>query len=596
MSELRDIGFLKWSDPLAWMETMTGPRWKSVIRSEAQRFQVACKNLVDPSEKERIWKELFYASSLEKRESSRLGKIQFTFITQMSVEWKSDVSSLRSARDIAIDSNNVWEVIDSGEGAESYEVSYWKYGGATPVWSHKGVGPQVLVLHGRCYFLEAKKSLWYYRLVSVNAVTGGDRKIVYEEVNHRWNLSLARGEGGTAYMVRENSGLQEAFLLERGGLRNLGGQGFFVLGQGRNYLATLGRGTDRWQGHGSLAKWKLPKGTPESISVGRGLLVTRSYGERSLWKCGAHEPRLILHGICQMQFNDLLEDAPIIFTIPGTGKISIQIEKEKPVIPLLPSYAMPTRRFTGHHVPYIVVQRGPISKGLLVVGYGAYGMSTQLNTARWYPLLMRGWTVIFALVRGGGDHSMAWADAARTWRRESALDDFEDVIRDAQAFTGIGPKKTVVYGRSAGGLLIGSLAAKYGTRLFGTVYGEVPYLDVLRTTTNPSLPLTELEYEEFGNPAEKLVDLATLVRISPVDRIPERGLPGLRVLLRTGENDMEVLPYEPVKWITRARGGREDSGKLLAYSQDEGHFVGGSSVLEERATDLAILLAWQQKM
>ena len=596
MSELRDIGFLKWSDPLAWMETMTGPRWKSVIRSEAQRFQAACKNLVDPSEKERIWKELFYASSLEKRESSRLGKIQFTFITQMSVEWKTDVSSLRSARDIAIDNNNVWEVIDSGEGAEAYEVSYWKYGGSAPVWSHKGVGPQVLVLHGRCYFLEAKKSLWYCRLVSVNAVTGSDRKIVYEEVNHRWNLSLARGEGGTAYMVRENSGLQEAFLVERGGVRNLGIQGFFVLGQGRNYLATLGRGTDRWQGHGSLAKWKLPKGTPESISVSRGLLVTRSYGERSLWKCGAHEPRLILHGICQMQFNDLLEDAPIIFTIPGTGKISIQIEKEKPVIPLLPSYALASRRFTGRRVPYIVVQRGATSKGLLVVGYGAYGMSTLLNTARWYPLLMRGWTVVFALVRGGGDHTMAWADAARTWRRESALDDFEDVIRDAQAFTGISPKKTVIYGRSAGGILIGSLAAKYGTQLFGIVYGEVPYLDVLRTTTNPSLPLTELEYEEFGNPAEKLVDLATLVRISPVDRIPERGLPGLRVLLRTGENDMEVLPYEPVKWITRARGGREDSGKLLAYSQDEGHFVGGSSVLEERATDLAILLAWQQKM
>jgi len=596
MSEIRDIGFLKWSDPLAWMETMTGPRWKSVIRSEAQRFQVACKNLVDPSEKERIWKELFYASSLEKRESSRLGKIQFTFITQMSVEWKSDVSSLRSARDIAIHNNNVWEVIDSGDGAESYEVSYWKYGGATPVWSHKGVGPQVLVLHGRCYFLEAKKSLWYYRLVSVNAVTGGDRKIVYEEVNPRWNLSLVRGEGGTAYMVRENSGLQEAFLLERGGARNLGIQGFFVLGQGRNYLATLGRGTDRWQGHGTLTKWKLPKGTPESISVGRSLLVTRSHGERSLWKCGAHEPRLIVHGICQMQFNDLLEDAPIIFTIPGTGRISIQIEKEKPVIPLLPSYAMPTRRFTEHRVPYIVVQRGATSKGLLVVGYGAYGMSTQLNTARWYPLIMRGWTVVFALVRGGGDHSMAWADAARTWRRESALDDFEDVIRDAQAFTGIGPKKTVVYGRSAGGILIGSLAAKYGTRLFGTVYGEVPYLDVLRTTTNPSLPLTELEYEEFGNPTEKLVDLATLSRISPVDRIPERGLPGLRVLLRTGENDMEVLPYEPVKWITRARSGRDDKDKLLAYSENEGHFVGGSSVLEERAMDLAILLAWQQKM
>lgn len=596
MSELRDIGFLKWSDPLAWMEAMTGPRWKGVIRSEALRFQVACKNLVVPSEKERILKELFYATSLEKRESTTLGKVKFTFITQMSVEWKTDVSSLRSARDIAINNNNVWEVIDSGEGAEAYEVSYWKYGGSASVWSHKGVGPQVVVLHGRCYYLEAKKSLWYYRLVSVNAVTGGDRKIIYEETNPRWNLSLVHGEADTAYMVRENSGLQEAFLIERVGMRNLGGQGFFVLGQGRNYLATLGRGTDNWQGHGSLAKWKLPKGTPESISVERGFLVTRSYGERSLWKCGTHEPRLILRGIFQMKFNELAENAPICITIPGTGRVSIQIEKEKPIIPRFPSYALASRRFTEGRVPYILVQRGASSKGLLVVGYGAYGMSTQLSTARWYPLLMRGWTVVFALVRGGGDHTMAWADAARTWRREYALNDFEDVIRDAQAVTGCGPKKTVVYGRSAGGLLIGSLAAAYGTQLFGTVYGEVPYLDVLRTTTNPSLPLTELEYEEFGHPAEKLVDLATLARISPVDRIPEAGLPGLCVLLRTGENDMEVLPYEPVKWITRARSGREDKNKLLAYSANEGHFVDGSSLLEERATDLAILLAWQQKI
>ena len=589
MSELRDIGFLKWSDPLAWMETMNGPRWKSVIRSETQRFESACRSLVSPSQKEKLWKELFYASSLDKRESSKIGKIEFTFITQMSIQWKTDITSLRSARDIAIYNNNVWEVTDAGKGAEAYEVSYWKYGSEKPSWTHKGVGPHVLVLHERCYFLEAKKSLWYYRLVSVNATTGGERKIVYEEVNPRWNLSLVRG----GYMVRENSGLQEAFLIERGGARTLGIQGFFVLGQGRTYLATLGRGTDRWQAHGSLAKWKLPKGTPESISVSRGLLVTRSYGERSLWKCGAHEPRLLIRGLCQIQFNDLLEEKPILFTVPGTGRISIQIDKEKPVIPLLPSYALASRRFTGRRVPYIVVQRGSISRGLLVVGYGAYGMVTQLNTARWYPLLMRGWTVVFALIRGGGDHTMAWADAARTWRRECALNDFEDVIRDAQAFTGVSPKRTVVYGRSAGGILIGSLAAKYGTRLFGTVYGEVPYLDVLRTTTNPNLPLTQLEYEEFGHPAEKLVDLATLARISPVDRIPERGLPGLRVLLRTGENDREVLPYEPVKWITRARGGREDSEKLLAYSEDEGHFVDGSSLLDERATDLAILLAWQ---
>ena len=137
MSEVRDIGFLKWSDPLAWMETMTGPHWKSIIQSEGKRFQNACKTLVNSSEKEKIWRELFYAGALEKRESSRLGKIEFIFLTSMSVEWKTDISNLRSARDIAIHNNNVWEITDSGKGAEAYEVSYWKYGESAAAWSHK---------------------------------------------------------------------------------------------------------------------------------------------------------------------------------------------------------------------------------------------------------------------------------------------------------------------------------------------------------------------------------------------------------------------------------------------------------------------------
>ena len=601
MSETRDIGFLKWSDPLAWMEPMKGERWKTTLRSEERRFEKACNDLAISSETEKIIKELQRASSLEKPESNHFGKIEFTLITPRSISWKTDTSNLRSAIDIAMDvKGNVWDIVDSGNGAEVYEVSYWKYGVHTPVWSYKGVSPSILVLHGRCYFIEAKNSLWYYRLVSVNATTGKDYKILYEETNPRWNLTLVRGESQTGYMVRENSGLQEAFQIERSSLKSIGGQGFFVLGKGRNVLATLGRGTDGWQGHGTLSKWILPKGTPESVSVNEGLLITRSYGERSLWKCSTHEPKLLIKGICQIRFNDLLAHhgifAPLQFTVPGTGHLSVTIEKEKVNIPLVPSYASASRRFTHGHVPYVIVQRSVACRGLLVVGYGAYGMNTNLTTSRWYPLLMRGWTVVFALIRGGGDHTLAWADAARTWKREQALNDFEEVIRDAQAFTGTPSKKTVVYGRSAGGLLIGSIAAKYGSKLFGTVYGEVPYLDVLRTTTNPALPLTQLEYEEFGNPAEKLIDLATLVRISPVDRIPERGLPGLRVLLRTGENDREVLAYEPVKWITKARAGREDGETLLAYKEKEGHFVSGDSLVEERATDLAILLAWINKM
>ena len=236
MSETRDIGFLKWSDPLAWMEPMKGERWKTTLRSEERRFEKACNDLAISSETEKIIKELQRATNLDKTEGTYFGKIEFSIISQRSISWKTDTSNLRSAIDIAMDvKGNVWDIVDSGNGAEIYEVCYWKYGVNRPVWSYKGVSPSILVLHGRCYFIEAKNSLWYYRLVSVNATTGKDYKILYEETNPRWNLTLVRGESQTGYMVRENSGLQEAFQIERSSLKSIGGQGFFVLGKGRNF-------------------------------------------------------------------------------------------------------------------------------------------------------------------------------------------------------------------------------------------------------------------------------------------------------------------------------------------------------------------------
>jgi oligopeptidase B len=234
-------------------------------------------------------------------------------------------------------------------------------------------------------------------------------------------------------------------------------------------------------------------------------------------------------------------------------------------------------------------------KSLLVVGYGAYGMPTALNTLRWYPLLLRGWAVCFALVRGGGDDTQTWADAARTYHRELAVVDFECVIKDAQGQVGLTSKETCVYGRSAGGILIGAAAARQkGTSLFSALYGEVPYLDVLRTTTNPKLPLTQLEYDEFGNPTQRLEDLVAVARISPMEGIPQNGYPGLFALMRTGQNDKEVFAYEPVKWILRARGKKKDNSKLLAFELNEGHFVGGSTGLAHKTSDLALLLAWRR--
>jgi hypothetical protein len=102
--------------------------------------------------------------------------------------------------------------------------------------------------------------------------------------------------------------------------------------------------------------------------------------------------------------------------------------------------------------------------------------------------------------------------------------------------------------------------------------------------------LTQLEYEEFGDPLHKEKNALALLRLSPVNTIPESGAPAIFVLCRIGLNDKEVFAYESVKWITRLREN-EGKPKLLAITQDDGHFVYGRSSFRQRAEDLAVLLS-----
>jgi oligopeptidase B len=174
------------------------------------------------------------------------------------------------------------------------------------------------------------------------------------------------------------------------------------------------------------------------------------------------------------------------------------------------------------------------------------------------------------------------------------LEDAESVVREATSITGCSPSNTILYGRSAGGLWVGGLSAKYPNgSLFGTAYMEVPYLDVLRTVTNRSLPLTEIEADEFGLPSLRLSDFSSVLQWSPMENLPAGGTPGITQIVRTGINDSEVLAYESMKWITRCRGGRGgklSSRILLAIEDDQGHFVNGSISSRQRAQDLALLL------
>jgi protease II len=117
---------------------------------------------------------------------------------------------------------------------------------------------------------------------------------------------------------------------------------------------------------------------------------------------------------------------------------------------------------------------------------------------------------------------------------------------------------------------------------------EVPYLDVLRTTTNLSLPLTYLETDEFGLPALRLSDFAGQLQWSPMETLGEKGTPGIFQIVRTGLNDSEVFAYESAKWIVRSRGQNKTQNRVyLAIEGNQGHFVHGKTGLHQQAEDIS---------
>jgi protease II len=134
---------------------------------------------------------------------------------------------------------------------------------------------------------------------------------------------------------------------------------------------------------------------------------------------------------------------------------------------------------------------------------------------------------------------------------------------------------------------VGGLAAKFPRGdLAGGLYMEVPYLDVLRTTTNRTLPLTNIETDEFGLPEQRLSDFASILQWSPMELMPEKGIPGIWQIVRTSLNDSEVFAYESAKWVVRSK----NAAALLVVEAGQGHFVPGMRGIIQQAEDLAVLL------
>ncbi|BAL98107.1 MULTISPECIES: S9 family peptidase [Caldilinea] len=248
----------------------------------------------------------------------------------------------------------------------------------------------------------------------------------------------------------------------------------------------------------------------------------------------------------------------------------------------------------GAQIPISLVHRKGIvldgSHPCLLYGYGAYGASTVPSfRANRLSLLERGFLFAIAHVRGGSEKGRAWYLDGKLLRKKNTFTDFiaaaETLI--AQGYTS--PERLTIMGRSAGGLLMGAVV-NMRPDLFAGVIAEVPFVDVINTMLDPTLPLTVIEYEEWGNPAnpEYYVYMRSY---SPYDNIEAKAYPPL--LATAGLNDPRVSYWEPAKFVAKLRSLKtDDNVVLLKTNMAAGH--GGASgrydALRETAFEYTFLL------
>ena len=251
----------------------------------------------------------------------------------------------------------------------------------------------------------------------------------------------------------------------------------------------------------------------------------------------------------------------------------------------------------GVKVPVSIVYRRdkfakdkPGNNPLYVYGYGSYGYALPLGfSSNRLSLLDRGVVMAYAHIRGGGDLGKTWHDAGKMLVKRNTFTDFIACVEHLTAAGYGDPARVAIEGGSAGGLLMGAVA-NMRPEIFRAVLSHVPFVDVMNTMLDSSLPLTVPEYEEWGDPNQEEY-FRTMLSYSPYDNLRAAAYPAM--LVKTSLHDSQVMYWEPAKYVAKLRtlntGGYP---LLLVTNMQAGH--GGASgrydYLKEIALDYAFLL------
>jgi oligopeptidase B len=271
--------------------------------------------------------------------------------------------------------------------------------------------------------------------------------------------------------------------------------------------------------------------------------------------------------------------------VPGYDQSQYQAER---------IYAVAT---DGARIPISLVHRSDFQRDgshpMLLTGYGAYGYTYPVNfSSNILSLLDRGFSFAIAHIRGGGDLGKVWHDQGRMMNKKNTFTDFIAAAEHLVAQKYTSPSRLAIMGGSAGGLLMGAVT-NMRPDLFKVVVAQVPFVDVINTMLDESLPLTVGEFEEWGNPKVE-AQYRYMKSYSPYDNVVAKAYPIM--LVKTSYNDSQVMYWEPAKYVARLRAVKTDPNPLVFHVNMDPAGHGGKSGrydrLRETAYDEAFVL-WQ---
>ena len=251
------------------------------------------------------------------------------------------------------------------------------------------------------------------------------------------------------------------------------------------------------------------------------------------------------------------------------------------------------RAADGAEVPVSILHRRDFKQDgrapVLLYGYGSYGHAISASfSANRLSLVDRGFVYAIAHVRGGADKGWGWYLDGKREKKANTFDDFAAAARALIEAKYTSAKKIVGHGGSAGGMLMGAVANRAG-ELFAGIVAEVPFVDVLSTMMDETLPLTPPEWPEWGNPITDKRAFQTILSYSPYDNVSAKSYPA--ILAMGGLTDPRVTYWEPAKWIARLRATMTGGGPvLLRTNMGAGH--GGASGRFNRLDEVATAYAF----